>query len=77
MSTLDTIFLVFILFGAFSVSVLWVDFFYRLGEKLGWSKKSFWGSFYLASVFTIFFIIAILALQYFKIDANEVLSSQL
>lgn len=75
-SFLDSVFLIVVLFGAFSISMLWIDFFYRLGEKIGWTRDTFWGSFYLASILTIFFIMAVLLLQYFRVNVNDLLSGE-
>ncbi|SHO33622.1 Hypothetical protein BQ3484_554 [Cedratvirus A11] len=75
-SLAETVSLILILFGTFSISVLWIDVFQRLGEKINWSENSLAGSFYLAAITTILFIIVILALEYYDVNIRVFLGEQ-
>ncbi|QIN54637.1 putative transmembrane protein [Cedratvirus kamchatka] len=75
-SLAETVSLILILFGTFSISVLWIDVFQRLGEKINWSENSLTGSFYLAAITTILFIIVILTLEYYDVNIRVYLGDQ-
>lgn len=72
-TTVQTIFILLILFGAWSISDLWVDVLRNSGESIGWSRGTLSGSLYLAATFTIFFLIVVVALDYIDINFQTAL----